>query len=68
MKVFQIDTEVKPGVRPRPMQPFNIPAYDQLRVDYMIEEEVALGKRIHFDPAIHRLPECSKIHRPGCAH
>ena len=57
MRTFEIDVELKEGSRPRAMQPFNISAYDQLRVDYMIEEEVALGKRVHFDPNIHRLPE-----------
>ena len=39
MRDLTVSLDIKLEPRPRAMQPFNISAYDQLRVDDMIEEE-----------------------------
>lgn len=57
IKNYQIDIELKPDARPKAMQPFHLSEFDQLRVDWMVEEECLLGKRVMYDPKRHELPE-----------
>ena len=57
IKDFEIYLEVRPDVKAKAAQPFNLSEYDQLRVDYFVAEECRLNKRRMYDPMKHGLPE-----------
>ena len=54
---FQVRLRIKPDAVPKASQPFPLGGFDQLRVDFRVEEEAALGKRVFYDPKVHELPE-----------
>ena len=57
IKDFEVRLRIKPDAVPKAAQPIPLGEFDQLRVDFRVEEEVALGKRIYYNPEVHRLPE-----------
>ena len=56
VKDFEVRLRLKPDAVPKAQQPIPLGEFDQLRVDFRIEEEVALGKRVYHDPEKPRQP------------
>ena len=50
---FEVRLRLKPDAVPKAAQPIPLGEVDQLRFDFRTEEEIALGKRVRYDPNIH---------------
>ena len=59
VKGIQIGFRLKPGAKPVARQPIPLSPFDVLRVEYHLEENIALGKMRKVDTSKEDLPEWS---------
>ena len=57
IKDFEVRLRIKPDTVPKAAQPIPFGEFDQLRADFLVEEEVALGKWVYYNPEVHHPPE-----------